>query len=64
MAPTALRKTSVRRDARPAAEEPYDSPTAVRILAIPESLSGGDLLPGFVWPLANLFLPSGTPQPT
>jgi Uma2 family endonuclease len=33
----------------------YDSPTSVRILAEEGSLDGGEVIPGFVLPLATLF---------
>lgn len=40
----------------------YDSPTQVRILAEAETLSGGDLLPGFSLPLASLFARAAASQ--
>jgi Uma2 family endonuclease len=33
----------------------YESPTQVHILAVTDTLSGGDLFPGFTLPLASLF---------
>ncbi|MCU0981677.1 MAG: Uma2 family endonuclease [Pirellulaceae bacterium] len=42
----------------------YESPTQVRILAAGETLSGGDLFPGFALPLASLFARAATaPSP-
>jgi Uma2 family endonuclease len=42
----------------------YDSPTRVRILAPPEELDGGPLLPGFRLPLKTLFRrPAGNGTP-
>jgi Uma2 family endonuclease len=40
----------------------YESPTQVRILAITDILSGGDLFPGFTLPLASLFARTAAPQ--
>lgn len=40
----------------------YDSPTQVRILAEAETLSGGDLLPGFSLPPASLFARAAASQ--
>jgi Uma2 family endonuclease len=40
----------------------YDSPTTVRILTEDGSLDGGEVIPGFVLPLATLF--EDDPEPT
>jgi hypothetical protein len=56
MAPAVLAEPPLPREGRPADEEAlYDSPTVVRILSASDSLSGGELLPGFSFPLASLF---------
>lgn len=33
----------------------YTSPKLVRVLSAEEDLEGGDILPGFRWPLSKLF---------
>ena len=40
----------------------YESPTQVHILAVTDTLSGGDLFPGFTLPLVSLFARGDTPQ--